>query len=262
MQTFASVDIDILGNRYMKKNILNNKAELADLVAARIEEVINNKPDALICLCAGESPILIVKKLVEDAKAGLYPSDKFKFISLDEWVGLGIDDAGSCIHDLTKLFLKPIGIEEGERLCFFNGLSDNLDGECVKADEFINNNGGIDVVLLGIGMNGHVGFNEPGSKKTDSVRVINLSEISKAVSKKYFDRPQKPEKGITLGLKEIMGAKKILLIASGAHKQDIVQETVCGEMSESCPSSLLQEHKDIELFLDVDAAEKIQNKII
>jgi glucosamine-6-phosphate isomerase len=241
----------------MKQTVLSNNTELANIVAAKIEEVIRNKPDALICLCAGASPVLIIKKLVEDAKAGLYPDDKFKFVSLDEWVGLGIGDAGSCIYDLTKLFLEPLGIGEGERLCFFNGLSNDLDGECAKASEFIKKNGGIDVILLGIGMNGHIGFNEPGSKATDSVRIIDLSEISKTVSKKYFDRPHKLEKGITLGLKEIIEAKKILLIASGAHKRDIVQETVCSEMSESCPSTLLQKHQDIEIFLDADAAIKI-----
>ena len=246
----------------MKTTVFTTAKELADAAASTIEDVIKNKPDALVCLCAGESPIPVMRKLVEDAKAGEYPAGHFKFVSLDEWVGLGKLDSGSCIHDVSKHFLDPLEIKN-DRLFFFDGLSDDLSNECAKAEQFIDLCGGIDVILLGIGLNGHIGFNEPGSKIDEGARVVELSEKSKEVSVKYFNHGFRPKKGITIGIKQIMEAKKVILIAYDAHKQDIVYETVFGKVSQSCPSTYMRDHPDAELMVDDEAAKKIRgNKFV
>lgn len=241
----------------MDIKILRSEKEIVNAVSWEIEEIIRNKPDALICLCAGHSPVPIMKQLVLDAQFKRYPSDAFKFISLDEWVGLGIRDSGSCIHDVTKYFLNPLGMEKGERVFFFDGLSKDLDRECASAADFIEKNGGIDVILLGIGPNGHIGFNEPPTKADDGVRVVELTETSKSVGAKYFAKKHKLRKGITLGILQIMGAKKIIVIAFGEHKQDIVHRAVTGEKSENCPISLIRDHSDIVMYFDNKAAKQL-----
>ncbi|MGI5849861.1 MAG: glucosamine-6-phosphate deaminase [Christensenellales bacterium] len=239
----------------MKVNVMKDENAIAFKVAREIETMITAKPDALICLCAGSSPVPIMKRLVQDAKDGIYPSNRFKFVSLDEWVGLGIKDLGSCIHDVSKYFLDPLSIKKGERMFFFDGLSKDLEGECRRCHTFIEKNGGIDVILLGIGMNGHIGFNEPGTQETDGVRVIRLSEMSKAVGVKYFDREYQLKQGITIGIPQILGARRILVICYGAHKKAIAERAVRGDKNTDCPITLIRDHNDIEFYFDEKAAE-------
>jgi len=241
----------------VQKSIFKNEAEAAEAVAEVIEKVLAGNPYALICICAGHTALPVFEKLVTDAKENKYPSDCFRFISLDEWVGLGIADPGSCVYDVSKNFLDPIGISKGERLFFFDGLSEDLEEECEKAKVFISKNGGLDLILLGVGMNGHIGFNEPGTAASDSIRVVELSEISKLVGKKYFKKEYELYKGVTLGVKEILEAKKVLVMATGTRKQDIVHRTVTGPASEYCPVSLIMGHADIHMYLDEGSARKI-----
>lgn len=241
----------------MKLSILKTEGEIADKIATEIEEVILSKPDALVCLCAGHSPVPVMKKLVADAKAQKYPAGSFRFVSLDEWAGLGPADSGSCIYDVSKYFLTPLGIERGERMFFFDGLSADLEQEAEKGAMFIQKNGEIDVILLGIGINGHIGFNEPGAKKTDSVRVVDLAPTSASVGAKYFDKKHELKQGITIGIREIMAAKKIIVMASGAHKQDIVARAVDGDIGEDCPVTLIRGHENIHMVFDDAAAGKL-----
>lgn len=241
----------------MKYFVLKDEKIVANTIAGEIEEVIRKKENALICLCAGHSPVAVMKQLVDDAKQDSYPIERFCFVSLDEWIGLGKDDAGSCIYDVGEYFLQPLSIEKGERMFFFDGLSVDLQQQCTQAKEFIDSHGGIDVILLGIGMNGHIGFNEPGATKDCDARVLPLSETSKTVGVKYFNRDYELDYGITIGLKQILGAKKILVMATGAHKADVVKRTLeCGE-TEDFPVSLIKDHADITFYFDEAAGEKI-----
>ena len=237
----------------METIVLKNNEEIGDAVSNQIKDLLINKPNALLCLCGGHSPLPIFAKLVTDAGEGLYPSDSFKFVSLDEWVGLGRDDTGSCFHDIYKHFLAPLNVPNGDRVFFFDALSDNLLDECTGADEFINSNGGIDLMLLGIGVNGHIGFNEPGTSVTDGIRVLELSDKSKEVGQKYFNGAMSPDKGITLGLSQIMDAKKVIVIAHGAHKREIVNKTVHDAIGSDCPSTFLRNHTNCQLFVDTEA---------
>ncbi|MEA5004536.1 MAG: glucosamine-6-phosphate deaminase [Christensenella sp.] len=242
----------------MKIQIVENENKLSAAIAEEIENVVSKKQDALMCLCAGHSPVPVMKQLVRDAQANKYPADSFRFLSLDEWVGLGIEDPGSCIHDVSKYFLEPLALERGERMFFFDGQSDDLQEECDGAQKFIEQNGGaIDVILLGIGMNGHIGFNEPGTKETDGIRVVTLSQTSKTVGVKYFDKDYELTSGITIGIPQIMQAKKVIVMAFGEHKADIVEQTIKGEKTVDCPVTLIRDHADITFYFDKAAAKKI-----
>ncbi len=242
----------------MNIQIVENENKLSEAIAEEIETVINEKPDALMCLCAGHSPVGVMSRLVSDAQLNKYPSQGFRFLSLDEWVGLGRQDPGSCIHDVSKYFLEPLEIERGERMFFFDGQSEDLQKECDGAAKFIEQNGGaIDVILLGIGMNGHIGFNEPGTKETDGIRVVELSQTSKTVGVKYFDKEYELASGITIGIPQIMQAKKVIVMAFGEHKADIVEQTITGKKTEKCPVTLIRDHADITFYFDKAAAKKI-----
>lgn len=242
----------------MNIQIVENESKLSAAIAGEIENVVRKKEDALMCLCAGHSPVRVMKRLVSDAQENKYPADSFRFLSLDEWVGLGIGDPGSCIHDVSEYFLKPLKIERGERMFFFDGQSKDLKKECNGAAQFIEQNGGaIDVILLGIGMNGHIGFNEPGTKETDGIRVVPLSQTSKTVGAKYFDKDYALTSGITIGIPQIMQAKKVIVMAFGEHKADIVEQAVRGEKTEDCPVTLIRGHADITFYFDKAAAKKI-----
>ncbi|MCL1928531.1 MAG: 6-phosphogluconolactonase [Treponema sp.] len=243
----------------MNITILEDENEVAEVIAGEIEELLIKKPDALICLCAGHSPVPVLNKLVLDAKQNKYPADRFKFISLDEWVGLGVNDKGSCLHDISKYFLTPLSVSEGERMFFFNGMSTDMEEECEKAKNFISKNGGLDLVLLGIGMNGHIGFNEPGTLLSDSVRVVELSGTSKTIGMKYFDRTHNLTKGITLGIKEIVEAKNVLVMVTGSHKQEVMERAVKSEPDMNFPFSLIRDYDEVKLYADKAAARKMTN---
>jgi 6-phosphogluconolactonase/glucosamine-6-phosphate isomerase/deaminase len=117
--------------------------------------------------------------------------------------------------------------------------------------------GGLDVVVLGLGQNGHLGFNEPGSAEGATARVLELEQISVEANRKWFDGRYAPDKGVTVGLKTILAAKKILIMAYGAHKTEAVWAMVKGPRSEKCPASFLQGLPEVEVFLDETAAKRL-----
>lgn len=121
-------------------------------------------------------------------------------------------------------------------------------------DEHIAAKGGIDLMIVGIGMNGHIGFNEPGTSFSSLSHVAELEEITKSVGqKKYFDEPVELSKGITIGLGHLMNTKKVLLIANGVKKAEVIQKTVVGPVTESFPASIMQQHKDGYVLIDEEA---------
>jgi len=241
----------------MKIDIKKDKHIVARAIADKFEQVINDKPDALICICAGHSPVEFLNIFCEDALNGVFDDSQFKFISLDEWVGLGPKDNGSCINDMSKYLLGPLKLKKGERMFFFNGQSDDLDKECRDAEEFIKKHGGIDLMLLGIGMNGHVGFNEPGSEFDSGVRIVELDSTSKTVGTKYFDKKQELKQGITLGMEQVLESEEVILMAVGEHKKEILSKAVKGNPTVDVPASVLQLHENAMVITDEAAGSEL-----
>lgn len=241
----------------MDIRIFPNHEAMTAAAADAVAGVITRKPDALICLAAGHTPVDLMKRLVVHAREGKFPKDRFRFISLDEWVGLGPKDSGSCIHDVGKYFLDDMGLERGARMFFFDGLAKDMQAQIDGAKAFLAAHGPIDVIVLGIGMNGHIGFNEVGSAFDSDVRVLPLDETSKTVGAKYFDTPRTLESGITIGMRQILEAKKAFLLASSAKKADIVRQALKDPPTERVPASVLQKHPAATAFLDAGAAAKL-----
>lgn len=241
----------------MKVNILSDYKEMSKAVADYIIGYVNRKPESLLCLAGGDTPLQAYEYLVKAAKDNEVDFSRCKFVSLDEWVGLGKEVKGSCIETLYRTLYDKLPLKEGQ-VCFFNGLAENLDEECKRVDNFIFDNNGVDIMLLGIGMNGHLGFNEPNVDTDLYSTVVPLDPVTKSVGTKYFEEEVDITSGITLGMKHIMESKRIILMANALKKADIVKETVEGEISPKVPSSLARKVENSQIFLDREAASKLR----
>ena len=239
-------------NIIIDKDYESMSKKAADFIA----EYIEKKPDTLLCIAGGETPMGIFRYLVKYAAEKKIDFSQCKFVSLDEWVGLGRDTKGSCKETLYNNFFDLIPVKE-EQICFFDGLAADMEDECRKTDKFISDHGNIDLIVLGIGMNGHIGFNEPNVPLNTECHVVALDPVTKKVSVKYFDTALDVKQGISLGMQTISRADTILLIADDIRKADIVKKTVEGEKTPEVPSSLFQDFPKLWFFMDEAAASKL-----
>ena len=214
-----------------------------------IATVILRKPDALLCFPAGNTSRGTFEHLIKLNKSGFFSFKHCKIIGLDEWVNLGERKDENCFSFLKKHLLDHIDYSD-ENLFFFDGESVNLGQECIMANDFITKNGPIDLVLLGIGMNGHIGLNEPGTSFDLYSHVVNLDDITRSVGQKYFQDQAQLTLGITLGLKSIMEAKTVILQVNGSRKAKITKKLIESEISSEIPASVLKKHPDFYLLLD------------
>lgn len=207
----------------------------------------------LISFPGGDTPLGMIGEFVKMVNQGKADISQTRYVSLDEWVGLGVEDSGSCAwfnhtHLLSKLqksFLETHII---------NGKAADIDAERRGLDSFIEQYGPLDVSVLGIGMNGHLGFNEEDAGFDLNAHIIPLSATTKKVMHKYFTPEYQPEQGITQGPKQIMAARRVILIANGAHKAEILSKSFRGPVSQAVPASILQKHPNCFVVADKEAA--------
>jgi glucosamine-6-phosphate isomerase len=237
----------------MKQIIYNDYTELSVKTAEQIAAIILEKPDALLCFPAGETSVGTFKHLIELTKKGKISFKKSRIVGLDEWANIGAMKSENCFSFLKKHFFDHIDFSE-ENLCFFDGESANLKKECTQTDDFIKKYGPIDMILLGAGMNGHLGLNEPGTSFDLYSHIVNLDETTKVVGQKYFSGKVNLTKGITLGLKYIMEAKTVILQLNGKRKAEVVKRLIENEASAAFPASAIKLHKNSFLLLDKEAA--------
>jgi galactosamine-6-phosphate isomerase len=207
-------------------------------------------------VASGDSPSGIYKNIVAHVHRNELTIDHWRFLGLDEWVGLNGDDEGSCRWHLNRELFTPLQIDK-DSIYFFNGASKDLDQECIDTESYIQKQGGIEIAILGLGMNGHIGMNEPNTSINSRSHIIELDPITITVGQKYFNKPQPLTKGITLGIATLLEAKHILLVVSGAKKADIVKQVIEGPISESIPASLLRNHPNCSIYLDEAAASNL-----
>lgn len=237
----------------MRIEISNSYDELSRKTADFIVNFINKKPDSILSFAAGNTPEKTFEYLVQYAREGKVDFSKCKFIGLDEWVGLGKEDEGSCKHFMHAKLFEPLSINPSNTI-FFDACAKDLESECKRVDSFIEQNGPIDLMLVGLGMNGHIGFNEPGTPFDLYSHTVDLDDVTKEVGKKYFKKHMKLEKGITLGLRHLMNAKTAILIVSESKKAPVVKKVVEGDVTPEIPGSIIKIHSNGFLFLDRDAA--------
>lgn len=237
----------------MKKITFKNYQSLSDFAAAEIAEAIKNNPNLVLCLASGDTPKLTVELLVQKLKDKSIDYSKITFIGLDEWVGLPPSNTGSCHYFFKNKLIGPLQLKLSQYF-LFDALSADLQNECVKMDQIIAERGGVDIMLVGIGMNGHIGFNEPGASFNNLSHVIELAEITKSVGKKYFTEQVELTKGITLGFKHLLNTRKVFLMANGSKKAEVIKQTVEGPVTENFPASIMQEHNNGFVIVDEEAA--------
>lgn len=207
----------------------------------------------LICLATGDTPKLTYKLFCEKIIQENISLSHCTFIGLDEWLGIAPGNKGSCHYFLHQHIFSPLNIP-ASKIHLFNAFADDLEKECWQMDKLIGLHGGIDLIVAGVGMNGHIGFNEPCTSAESKSHVVQLSGTTTSVGQKYFDKKESLHSGITVGLSQVLSAKKILLMANGGHKAAIMKEVLDGEISEKVPASLVRRADNAILFLDEAAA--------
>jgi glucosamine-6-phosphate isomerase len=240
----------------MQTKLFSTNDELSNYLAEIMISLIVDKPNALICFASGNSPKKTAEFFVEKVKERNIDCSLFKFIGLDEWVGLSSDVKGSCHNDFKNWLFIPLGIMDSQ-YHVFDGTSENLQAECSKMDDYIAAQGGIDLMVVGIGMNGHIGFNEPGVDFNLKSHVIALDPITASVGQQYFETPMQLDHGITLGFQHLLAARSVYLIANGSAKADVIKMAVEGEVSSSFPASVMQLHPQGFVLVDESAGAKL-----
>ena len=240
----------------MKQIIYKDYTELSVKTAEQIAAIIIKKPDALLCFPAGETSVGTFRHLIALNKEGKLSFKECKIVGLDEWAHLGQMKSENCFSFLKKHFFDHIDYSP-KNLCFFDGESSDLKKECAKTDEFIKKYGPVDMMLLGAGMNGHLGLNEPGTSFDLYSHIVNLDETTKVVGQKYFSGKVSLTAGITLGIKYIMETKTVILQLNGTRKADVVRKLINSEVTTAFPASALKAHPNSFLLLDKEAAKNI-----
>lgn len=237
----------------MKLTIVNTYEELSRLAADDVIRVMHYASHPLLCPASGDSPAGLYKELATRFTNQELNVTPWYFVGLDEWVGMDGGDEGSCRYHLNQQLFDPLQVLE-ERICFFDGKAVDLTQECDKVEDFISEHGGIELAVVGLGMNGHIGMNEPGTPSAHRSHVTNLDPVTQKVGQKYFKEQTRLTQGITLGLANLMEARHLILIVSGNHKASIVKQMLEGDISEQLPASILRQHPNLRIYLDKDAA--------
>lgn len=238
----------------MKTIIATNAQEAAAAAANIIKEHIEQKPDTILGLATGSTPVLMYKKLAELHKENGLDFSKVKTFNLDEYCGLeGTHDQSYRYFMNTNLFNHINIALENTHVPL--GVSDNFEAECEKYEQLIEDAGGIDIQVLGIGPNGHIGFNEPDDNLFVKTHVTDLTEETiKANSRFFSNESDVPRKAVTMGIGTIMKAKKILLIITGSNKAQITKDFFDKGITTSNPATLVKLHPDVTIVLDKEAA--------
>ena len=215
------------------------------------------RPACDLGLATGSTPIGMYQQLIEWNKAGVLSFQQVRTVNLDEYKGLSPDHDQGYRYFMQKQLFDHVDIVPANTRVP-DGLSADPAAECAQYDAYIRSLGGIDLQLLGVGHNGHIGFNEPGGVFVKPTHVVDLTERTIDANARFFaTRDDVPKQAFTMGIGPIMAAKKILLIASGEEKSEAVYNTVCGPIDPHCPGSILQLHPDVVLVADEAALSKV-----
>ncbi len=218
------------------------------------------KRDSVLGLATGSSPVGVYEQLIDWYNKQDIDFSKCKTVNLDEYYGLAKENEQSYFYFMNDKFFKHININY-DNIHIPNGLNTNEDEECEKYNKIIKDLGGIDLQLLGIGANGHIAFNEPGEAFEKETHCVDLKQETINSNKKFFKSGEEvPKKAYTLGIKNIMNAKKILLIATGQAKAEILYKALCGPVTPKVPASILQLHNDVTIVADKAALQVILDK--
>ena len=237
----------------MQKTIVSSEA--FDRAAAQIllRQVLR-RPDSTLCLATGSTTEGIFAKMAQLKQTLDIDCTRLKCTNMDEYVGVQKEDPASCYYRIVRDLYGLLGLREDQ---FYVPVAPEPDAqaECRRFNEKIEGFGGIDLMLLSIGGNGHIAFNEPGAPFGSHIRVVELTQSTLCAKADLFGgMGNVPRRGLTLGIADVMAARHILLVAKGAHKADVVRRALEGPVTEDVPASVLQLHPHLDVLLDEAAA--------
>jgi glucosamine-6-phosphate deaminase len=234
-----------------------NYKEMSTIACQIILEKVKSAPSLTLGLATGSTPKGLYDCLVEDYQANQTSYQNIHTANLDEYIGLPKEDKNSYHTFMKENLFKHIGIPE-DQTYIPNGLADDLEEECRRYDRQLKELGGIDLQVLGIGQNGHIGFNEPGTPFSSRTHVVDLYESTIEANSRFFSSIEEvPNQAITMGIASILDSREILLLASGQSKADAVYHLLNGKPDEKFPASALKLHPHVTIVADAEALQKV-----
>lgn len=237
----------------MEISVYDDYEGMSEAAANLLIGQIAQKAGSLICIPSGDTPTGMLARFVRVVQENNIDISACYFVGLDEWLGMDEHDEGSCKHYMQTNLFEPLKIQ-ADKIVFFDALAADLEQECRRINVFIDERGGIDIMVVGIGMNGHIGFNEPGTDFNTYAHQSTLDLVTTEVGQKYFKKEMPLKAGITLGLRHLTEAKNAVLIASGSKKSEIIAEALEGPITTALPASIFQLMPKSKILLDKDAA--------
>ncbi|MFP7492384.1 glucosamine-6-phosphate deaminase [Terribacillus saccharophilus] len=228
-------------------------AELSEMAAARIISKLSTKPDSVLGLATGSTPEGMYEALIKAYKERNVSFAEAVTFNLDEYVGLESNDENSYAYYMNKKLFSHIDISP-ENAHLPNGKSDDLDAACADYERMIENAGGIDLQVIGIGLNGHIGFNEPHTPFEQRTHIVELDETTRNANARFFaDLDSVPKHAITMGIQNIMESKELLLLVAGEQKASVLERLVYGDKTEAFPASIIKDHPNVTIIADQGA---------
>ncbi|WP_026907096.1 glucosamine-6-phosphate deaminase [Paucisalibacillus globulus] len=235
-------------------------AAMSEAASTFLIERINRLDNPKLGLATGSTPEGLYKNIIEKHKQGDVSFKNVKSFNLDEYVGLEKNDPNSYYFFMKDKLFDHVDISL-DNVRVPNGVAADLQQECQDHEEAIKAAGGIDVQLLGIGANGHIGFNEPGTPFTSKTQVVNLDESTIQANSRFFNTIEEvPTQAISMGIDTIMNSKEILLLISGESKAEALAKLVSGEVTEEVPASVLNNHPNVTVIADEAAFSVVDGK--
>lgn len=241
----------------MELKVFDTYEGMSRAAADVVIHTVLKKPEASISFASGHTSLKMFEYLVEAVKLKHIDFSHCTFIGLDEWLGIPAHQAGSCRNMMDQFFFIPAGIQH-QRIFFFDGMSKKPEEEIYKINAWLSSHGPLDIMLVGIGRNGHLAMNEPGTPFNLNAHISDLAEDTILTGQKYFSTPTPLTKGLTLGLKQFQEAIVPILTANGEQKSAAIREALQGPVHEQHPASIVQRIDRGHIFLDSAAAKDLK----
>jgi glucosamine-6-phosphate deaminase len=241
----------------MRIIVVDNYEEMSKRAAKIIASQVILKPDSVLGLATGDTPLGMYKELIELYSKNEVDFSEVKTFNLDEYYGLNRENPQSYYSYMINNLFNNINISR-ENINVPSGMAKDVNAVCLEYENKIKKAGGIDMQVLGIGGNGHIGFNEPDVNFEAETHLVNLDEQTIEANSRFFDSiGDVPVKAISMGIKTIMNSKKIILLANGISKAEAIEKALKGKINPSIPASILQLHNDVTVIIDKEAASSL-----
>ncbi|HEU5139266.1 MAG TPA: glucosamine-6-phosphate deaminase [Bacillales bacterium] len=237
----------------MKVIAAENQNDMSRKAAAIIIDRVRTEPSMTLGMATGSTPEGTYRELIEDHRRSGTSYSRVTTVNLDEYVGLSSDHPNSFRHFMDTQLFQHLNLPRGH-IHIPDGTALDLESECRRYDIIIDKLGGLDVQLLGIGENGHIGFNEPGTSFASQTHIVTLTESTRKANARFFESIEDvPRYAITMGIQSIFQSKQIVLLASGKAKAEAIERLVHGGVSQVFPASILNLHENVTLIADKEA---------